>query len=90
MPESKHRRKGKVRPRPTRSAPPVKNPAPSPNWIPATGVGLIIGGVAIILLGYLDFVQTRTAGLPALGSNWPLVFGFILLTAGFGFLTRWR
>ncbi len=91
MPKSKHRRKNKVRPRPRNVEGPVKKPPPSPTWVPATGATLLILGVIVILLGYLPAVGRWTsAHLPGLGSNWPLVGGFVLLTAGFGFLTRWR
>lgn len=90
MPESTHRRKGKRRPRPSRSKPPPKNPEPSPTWVPATGASLLGLGVVVIFLGYLRPVQELTAGLPGLGANWNLVAGFLLLAAGFGFLTQWR
>lgn len=91
MPESKHRRKGKPRPRPTKSQPPEKKPDPSPRWLPVTGVGLLIGGVIVILLGYLPWIQDNlTGGLPGLGANWPLVGGFVVLASGFGLLTQWR
>lgn len=90
MPESKHRRKGQVRPRPRSTAPPKKNPEPSPTWVPATGATLLVVGVVVILIGYLPITAQYTARLPLLGSNWPLVSGFVLLTVGFVFLTRWR
>lgn len=90
MPESKHRRKGKRRPRPRDVAGPPVNPKPSPRWVPVTGVGLLGLGVAVILLGYIPAIAEQTARLPALGSNWSLVLGFVLLIAGFGFLTQWR
>lgn len=91
MPESKHRRKNKSRPRQNvHSAPPPKNPEPSPTWVPATGIGLLLVGVIIIIMGYFPFVEERTAGLPWIGANWTLVAGFVLISIGFGFLTRWR
>ena len=91
MPESKHRRKGKERQRPSRSAPPVKNPLPSPTWVPATGLGLILGGFLLILAGYLVPPLTRIVQeWPVFEQNWPLAIGFVLLIAGFGVLTRWR
>ena len=90
MPESKHRRKNKNRPRPRNVTPPERNPEPSPPWVPITGVSLLGVGVLVILLGYLPVVAEFTAGLPALGSNWTLVTGFVLLVAGFLLLTRWR
>lgn len=91
MPESKHRRKNKNRKRPRHEAP-QKNPAPSPAWVPRLGVGLLLLGVVLILLGYVPAIRSSRviAGLPWIGANWTLVGGFILLTAGFGVLTRWR
>lgn len=90
MPKSKHRRKNKNRPRPRNVAPQKVNPPPSPDWIPKVGTGLLLLGVLIILLGYLDPVQEMTTGWPGLRSNWPLVGGLVVLSTGFGFLTRWR
>lgn len=90
MPKSKHRRKGRPRPRAHETAPPPKNPTPSPTWVPATGVGLLVGGVLIILLGYLPPINEAISTWPGLGGNWGLVVGFVLLAVGFGFLTRWQ
>lgn len=87
MPESKHRRKGRQRPRAHQTAPPPKNPTPSAPWVPALGVGLLIAGVAVILLGYL---LLSGVNWPIFGANWGLVAGFALLIAGFVVLTRWR
>lgn len=89
MPEPTHRRKGKNRPRPTRSAPPERNPEPSPSWVPATGVGLLVGGLLVILLGYL-WLGTLTQSWPVFGANWSLVVGFMLLLGGFFTLTKWQ
>ncbi len=94
MPKSKHRRNGKNRPRPQKQAIAQEiahqRNTPSPAWVPVTGATLLIVGVVIILLGYLEPVARFTGGWPMLGQNWPLVGGFLMLTAGFGFLTRWR
>jgi hypothetical protein len=87
MPKSKHRRKGRQRPRAHQTAPPAKNPTPSAPWVPALGVGLLIAGVAVILLGYLLLSEVSW---PIFGPNWGLVAGFALLIAGFVVLTRWR
>jgi hypothetical protein len=35
-------------------------------------------------------MQRFLASWPVLGANWSLAIGFMLLIAGFGFLTRWR
>jgi hypothetical protein len=90
MPKSKHRRKGKARPRAYQTSPPVKNPTPSPPWVPVASTVLLVSGVLVILIGYLPPVSDRLAFLPLLGSNWALVLGFLLLATGFVFLTRWR
>lgn len=90
MPKSKHRRHGKTRPREFETHAPERKPAPSPTWVPATGVTLLIVGVVVILVGYLPPVSEALSSVPPLGSNWGLVAGFVLLTVGFGFLTRWR
>lgn len=91
MPESKHRRKGKTRPRPSHMAPPPKNPEPSPPWVPVAGTSLLVLGLVVILVGYLaPPVQRFFNDWPVLGPNWSLGIGFILLLGGFGFLTRWR
>jgi hypothetical protein len=90
MPESKHRRGGRNRPRAFETHAPEKNPEPSPTWVPATGTALLVVGVLVILLGYLPGISDAMAGWIWFGSNWGLVAGFLLLTIGFGFLTRWR
>ncbi|MFA9443942.1 cell division protein CrgA [Egicoccus sp. AB-alg6-2] len=90
MPQSKHRRKGRNRPRAYQTSPPAKNPAPSAPWVPKVGVGLLVAGVAVILLAYLPTAQDWLATVPPLYGNWGLVVGFALLIAGFGFLVRWR
>jgi hypothetical protein len=90
MPESKHRRSGKNRPRDFQTHAPEKKPEPSPPWVPVAGTALLVLGVVVILVGYLDEVQNIIRTWPLLGTNWGLVGGFALLMAGFGFLTRWR
>jgi hypothetical protein len=90
MPKSKHRRKGRSRPRAYQTVAPVKHADPSPRWIPMTGVGLLIGGVALILLGYLPVVADRVASWPPLGPNNFLILGFVVMIAGLVFLTRWK
>jgi hypothetical protein len=90
MPKSKHRRRGRGRPRAYETAPPERKPDPSPPWVPATGAGLLVGGTVVILIGYLPAFSRFMAGWPLFGSNWGLVAGFVMLTVGFGFLTRWR
>jgi hypothetical protein len=90
MPQSKHRRKGKQRPRAHQTAPPARNAPSSPTWVPTVGVGLLLAGIVVIVLGYLPVIADRIATWPPLGPNNGLVLGFVLLIAGFVFLTRWR
>lgn len=90
MPESKHRRKNKNRPRERHVTPPPSRREPSPDWVPRVGVGLLVVGILVILLGYIPPVANALAGFPGLGSNTALVAGFVLLIGGFGVLTRWQ
>jgi len=90
MPESKHRRSGKNRPRAHQTHAPEVKPKASPAWVPITGVVFLVVGVLVILIGYLPGVSSFLSTLPLLGSNWGLVGGFLLLTVGFGFMTQWR
>ena len=79
MPESRHRRKEKIRPRPRDVAGPVAKPKPSPRWVPVIGLALIFLGVIIIIVNY---VWIR--------NNYYLLGGFGLLAVGFAVLTQWR
>ncbi len=81
MPESRHRRKGKSRPRERHVKGPPRKPDPSPTWVPATGVGLIVLGVAVVIVNYIPGLIER---------NWVLFAGFGLMALGFGFLMRYR
>ncbi|MCC5949202.1 MAG: cell division protein CrgA [Nitriliruptoraceae bacterium] len=90
MPESRHRRGGKKRPRDFETHAPETKAAPSPTWVPATGASLLGLGVLIILLGYIDEVRAFTRTIPLTGTNTGLILGFVCLIAGFGFLSRWR
>ena len=90
MPESKHRRGGRNRPRAYETHAPEKTPAPSPTWVPATGATLLVVGLLVILAGYLPGVSEAMRGWVWFGSNWGLVLGFVLLAAGLGFLMKWR
>lgn len=90
MPKSKHRRGGKNRPRAHQTHAPERKPDPAPPWVPTVGAGLLVAGVAIILLGYLPAVQSVTSTWIWPGSNWGLLAGFVVLSGGLGVLTRWR
>ena len=90
MPQSKHRRSGRSRPREHQTHAPERKPDPSPRWVPITGATLLGLGALVVLLGYLPFVGDLVTDLPPLGRNWPQVAGFVLIISGYGFLTRWR
>ena len=90
MPKSKHRRRGRNRPRAHQTHAPERHPDPSPSWLPTTGAALLVVGVLVILFGYLPGVQDITRNWIWPGSNWGLLVGFALLSVGFGMLTRWR
>lgn len=81
MPQSRHRRKGKSRPRPQQAAGPPVKPKPSPRWVPVVGLALIGLGLLVVLINYLP-------GL--FETNWLLLAGFTLITGGFILLTQWR
>ncbi|MFN2555804.1 MAG: cell division protein CrgA [Nitriliruptorales bacterium] len=81
MPRSRHRRKGKSRPRPQLAAGPVVKPRPSPRWVPVVGLSLIGLGLLVVLVNYLP-------GL--FETNWLLLAGLVLMTGGFVLLTTWR
>jgi hypothetical protein len=81
MPKSKHRRKGRTRPRPQIVAGPPRKPNPSPTWVPVTGVALLVLGVGVIIVNYIPGFLER---------NWVLFVGFGFMAAGFGFLMRYR
>jgi uncharacterized membrane protein HdeD (DUF308 family) len=51
---------------------------------------MLIVGVVIIIVGYLEPVSAFTNDWPVLGPNWGLVGGFVILTTGFLLLTKWR
>lgn len=62
------------------AGPPVK-PKPSPRWLGASGVGLVVVGVVTIIANYIPGLIER---------NWVLLVGFGLMAAGFLLLTQWR
>lgn len=82
MPESRVRRKSAF------TAPPAKSGGlkPNPRWWAPVMVGLLILGLAYIVVFYIS--QT-VYPIPGIG-NWNLAIGFGVLLAGFGMTTRWR
>jgi len=76
---------GRVTPKTTgRYTPPVpKEVKVSPRWVPAMMAILLVLGAAVILLNYVNV-------LPGSVTNWYLLAGLGLITAGFITATQWR
>lgn len=69
MPKSKHRKK---RSKPTsQAAPDAPKPKSSPKWVPYLGVGLIVVGGLVVIGTYV-----------AVGADWLVLLGFLLMGAG--------
>ena len=76
---------GRVTPKASgRYTPPIpKEQKVSPVWVPWTILGLLLLGMATIVTNYLGL-------LPGGASNWYLLLGLALITAGFVTATTWR
>jgi Cell division protein CrgA len=76
---------GRVTPKSTgRYTPPVpKQVKVSPRWVPILMGVLLVLGAAVILLNYVNV-------LPGSVTNWYLLLGLGLITAGFITATQWR
>ena len=76
---------GRVTPKSTgRYTPPVPRAVKaSPPWVPALMGLFLVLGAAIILLNYVGL-------LPGSVTNWYLLVGLALITAGFITATQWR
>ncbi|HEX6331757.1 MAG TPA: cell division protein CrgA [Actinomycetota bacterium] len=81
MPKSRQRQKRTSRP--YAPPPPKKRPKASPRWYGFVVLGVILLGVALIVLNYMDVVPGGTRSL------W-LWVGLGLIAAGFAAATRWR
>lgn len=69
----------------TRYTPPVhKGHGPSPRWLPVAMLALVVLGVLIIFLHYVDMI------LPAASSNWWLVAGLMSILGGILAATQYR
>ena len=82
MPESRSRKKTAYIPPPEKSAGPQTNPA----WLVPTMLGLMIAGLAWIVITY--FFRSAYP-IPGIG-QWNLAIGFVLIISGFGLTTRWH
>jgi hypothetical protein len=76
---------GRVTPKSTgRYTPPVpRDVKVSARWVPFLMGGLLLLGAGVILLNYLNV-------LPGSVSNWYLLVGLGLISAGFVTATQWR
>jgi hypothetical protein len=81
MPRSRQRQKRTSRP--YAAPPPKKRPKASPRWYGFLVLGLILVGVAMIVLNYMDLIPGGTRSL------W-LWAGLGFIAVGFGAATRWR
>lgn len=90
MPKSRVRKKtaytppSDVLPSATRTA---RKKAPSPTWYPIVMVGLMLVGLAYIVVYYI--AVERVPIMRDLGS-WNFAVGFGLMVAGLGMAVRWR
>ncbi|WP_448630756.1 cell division protein CrgA [Cellulomonas soli] len=82
MPESKSRKKATYTPPAGKAAAPKPNPA----WFVPVMLGLMLLGLAWIVVTYLSRAQYPVPGI----DQWNLGIGFVLIIAGFGMTTRWR
>jgi hypothetical protein len=82
VPESRSRKKA------TYTAPQTKSTAPkvNPPWYVPVMVGLMVLGLAWIVVTYLSQSKYPIPGI----HQWNLLVGFALLIGGFGMTTRWR
>lgn len=81
MPKSRSRQKRTSRPYAT---PPTKRrPKASPRWYGFLVIGLILFGVAVIVLNYMDFIPGGTQ------QHW-LWIGLGVIAGGFAASTQWR
>ncbi|MFE6968144.1 cell division protein CrgA [Isoptericola sp. NPDC057653] len=87
MPESKSRKK-KSAPAEQAATPAKAKAQGNPPWLVPTMLGLMIVGLAWIVLYYLT-APGLGLPIPAL-KGWNLAVGFVLIIGGFGLTTRWR
>jgi hypothetical protein len=66
--------------------PPKKKPKTSPPWLGPTIIGVMLLGVAVIILNYLGLQEV----LPGSPRNLYLWSGLGLIALGFGAATQWR
>nr|MBA2625774.1 cell division protein CrgA [Acidimicrobiia bacterium] len=59
---------------------------PSPPWVPALMFALLLAGALVIVLNYLGVLPTESGE----ASNWWLLAGLGLISAGFVTATQYR
>ncbi|HHW82535.1 MAG TPA: cell division protein CrgA [Actinomycetales bacterium] len=68
-----------------------EGPKPNPTWWAPTMVTLMLVGLAWVVITYLSKFQFPLPFLaPLAGGNGNLIFGFVLILAGFLMTLRWR
>jgi hypothetical protein len=82
VPESRARKKADYTPPPKSSSAPKQSPA----WYAPVMVGLLVLGLAYIVVFYLSQSQYPVEAL----GPWNVVIGFGIIMAGFMMATRWR
>jgi hypothetical protein len=82
MPESRVRRQTPFTPPPAKAAP----PKPNPRWYVPLMVGLLLVGLAYLVVTYLSNFDYPIGAI----GYWNLGIGFGILMLGFGMTTRWR
>ena len=81
MPESRNRKKVAYTPPPASAA-----PKPNPSWWAPVMVGLMVLGLAWVVVTYL---VGASYPIPGIG-NWNIAIGFVIMLSGFAMTMRWR
>ena len=87
MPESKRRKKKSAGPAEA-VAVSARHQTGNPAWFVPVVLGLMIVGLAWVVVFYLTSGKSDLP-IPPIG-RWNLAIGFGLMIAGFGMLTRWK
>ena len=91
MPTSRRRKKPEIQHREGFVPGQKKEPKPNPTWWVPTMVTLLVVGLLWVVVTYLtQFVYPLPFLAPLAGGNGNLIFGFVLIIAGFMMTLRWR
>jgi hypothetical protein len=66
----------------------AKKKGPSPSWYPFVMVGLMLLGLAYIVVYYI--ANERVPVMKDIGAAWNFAVGFGLMVAGLAMAVRWR